>query len=281
MTVDLGGGTRGGLVASRPQGIDQMGRLYYQGSSVRFTDGAAPMPLDSAPIFRYDRRTARIDTVTWITLPKSTVQSGGPGTNVSVRINGSNPLAAQRSWAVAPDGRIAVVHGDPYRVDWYSPTKTRNAGPVTPYPRRALGEADKIALQSPDCSATISFGGVGAGGGGSARGAVQTRTVMTAAAGGRGGPPRTDWPEVMPPFAPNRFGPARVAPNGELWVPRSRGANDPPTYDVFDASGKLVSRVAMPKGTRLLGFGAGTVYAFRMDDDDLVYLQRYQLDSAR
>ncbi len=104
---------------------------------------------------------------------------------------------------------------------------------------------------------------------------------MTAGGPGRGGPPRTDWPAVMPPFATNRFGPARVAPNGELWVPRSRVATDASTYDVFDAGGRRVSRVVMPKGTRVIGFGVGTVYAFRMDEDDLVYLQRYRLDPAR
>jgi len=282
-TIDLGGGPRGNIIATRPQGIDGIGRLYYQGSTMRFTDGAPPTPLDSAPIFRYDRRTAKVDTITWIRLPKSDVQSSGTAGNFTVRLNGPNPLTPQPTWAVAPDGRIAVVHGDPYQVEWFSTAKTRNPGPVTSYPRRAVSEADKTGLQSPDCSVMISFGGGGGGGGrgdgGAAR--VETRAVMTAGGPGRGGPPRTDWPAVMPPFATNRFGPARVAPNGELWVPRSRVATDASTYDVFDAGGKLASRVVMPKGTRVVGFGAGTVYAFRMDEDDLVYLQRYRLDSAR
>jgi hypothetical protein len=103
---------------------------------------------------------------------------------------------------------------------------------------------------------------------------------MATSATGRAAPSRDDWPATMPPFA-GRFGDARVAPNGTLWVPRSRGVDDPPTYDIFDATGKLTSRIAMPKGTRLVGFGAGTVYAYRMDEDDLVYLQRYRLDAAR
>jgi hypothetical protein len=32
----------------------------------------------------------------------------------------------------------------------------------------------------------------------------------------------------------------------------------------------------LPKATRLVGFGRGTVYLARMDDDGLEYLQRYR-----
>jgi hypothetical protein len=35
--------------------------------------------------------------------------------------------------------------------------------------------------------------------------------------------------------------------------------------------------VVLPAKTRLLGFGQGTVYLVRTDDDDLQYLQRYRL----
>jgi hypothetical protein len=278
-TVDLGGGARGSLIAGRPQGIDRMGRLYYQGSAFVFNEGSPPTALDSAPIIRYDRRTAKLDTLMWLQLPKSNVQTSGSRGNVNITMTGANPLAPQRAWTVAPDGRIAIVHGDPYQVEWIGSSRTRSLGPVTQYPRRGITEADKAPVQTPDCSVSISFGG--GGGEGTAARAGAVRTMVSAAGSGRGAPPRTDWPEAMPPFAPMRFGAVRVAPNGELWVPRSRGTNEAPTFDVFDASGKLVSRVAMPKDTRLLGFGAGTVYAYRMDEDDLVYLQRYRLEPAR
>ena len=275
-TVELGGGSRGAVTTTRPVGVDRMGRLYYQGSSFVFRDGQPPVSVDSAPILRYDRRTSRVDTLLWLQLPKSTIQSGGSGTNVSVRITGANPLAPARAWAPAPDGRIVLVHPEPYQVETVSPTGTRSRGPAVQYARRGISEADKAAPASPDCSVTISLGG---GAPAAAReGAVRIATSTT---GGAGAPPRTDWPESMPPFATGRFGAVRVAPTGELWVPRARGASDAPTYDIFDAGGKLVSRIAMPKGTRLLGFGNGTVYAYRMDEDDLVYLQRYRLDAAR
>jgi hypothetical protein len=85
----------------------------------------------------------------------------------------------------------------------------------------------------------------------------------------------TDWPDVKPAFVANA---AVGAPNGQVWVLRTRSAKDKiPTYDVFDASGKVVSRVALPENTRLVGFGNGTVYLARSDEDDLQYLQRYRL----
>ena len=278
ITVDLGSGARG-MTASRPQGVDRMGRLYYQGSAFVFNEGAPPTSLDSAPIIRYDRRTAKVDTLFWWQLPKSNVQTTGAGERVNIRITGGNPLAPQPAWAVAPDGRIAVVRPDPYQVEWVSAGSARTRGPAIQYARRGITESDKAPIQTPDCSVTISFGRGGGAGAGAREGVVRAAVAATAGPGGAAA--RDDWPESMPPFAVQRFGPPRVAPNGELWVPRSRVAKDAQTYDVFDAGGKLVSRVAMPKGTRVVGFGNGTIYAYRMDEDDLVYLQRYRLDASR
>jgi hypothetical protein len=277
--VDLGSGTRGAIMASLPRGIDAMGRLYYQGSSFVFNQGQPPTQLDSAPVLRYDRRTAKLDTLTWIQLPKSDVQTSGSAGNASVRITGPNPFAPQRSWTVAPDGRIAFIYPEPYHVEWLSASKTRSAGPEVRYERLKLTEADKAPVQTPNCGVTISLGD-GGGGGGRGAGTVQTTVRAIAGAGGPGAPPRTDYPEYKPAFLP-RYGAPIVAPNGDLWVGRSRAPNDPPVYDVFDTRGQLVARTQLPKGTRIAGFGNGTIYLFRMDDDDLVYLQRYRLDAAR
>ena len=50
-----------------------------------------------------------------------------------------------------------------------------------------------------------------------------------------------------------------------------------PTFNVFDAHGKLLGVVALAPRTKLVGFGAQTLYAVRVDADDLQYLQRYRL----
>jgi hypothetical protein len=276
--VDLGGGARGQLMGSLPRGVDAMGRIYYQGSSFSFVEGQPPVSLDSAPLLRYDRRTAKLDTVMFIQLAKQTVQSTGTANQMTIRMTGPNPFAPQRIWTVAPDGRIAYVIPEPYRVEWISPSRARTTGPEIRYERLKLTEADKEPVQTPNCGFTISRGDGGAAGA-AVQGQIRT-AVGGGRAGGDGAPPRTDYPEYKPAFLP-RYGSPVVAPNGELWVGRSRGPNDPPIYDVFDARGQLVSRVQLPKGTRISGFGNGTLYLYRMDDDDLVYLQRYRLDQNR
>jgi hypothetical protein len=45
-------------------------------------------------------------------------------------------------------------------------------------------------------------------------------------------------------------------------------------FDVFDAAGRVVERVTLPKRTRLVGFGNSAAYLARTDDDDLIWLQR-------
>ena len=53
------------------------------------------------------------------------------------------------------------------------------------------------------------------------------------------------------------------------------------TMDVFAAAGRVIGKVALPVKSRLVGFGQGTVYLVRVDDDDLQYLQRYRLPMVR
>ena len=67
---------------------------------------------------------------------------------------------------------------------------------------------------------------------------------------------------------------------GQTWVLRTNRADDKvPAFDVFDGTGKLVGRITLAPGTRLVGFGNGTMYTIRVDDDDLQYLQRHRLSA--
>jgi hypothetical protein len=62
-----------------------------------------------------------------------------------------------------------------------------------------------------------------------------------------------------------------------LWVQRAHAADAPPSCDVIDTTGRIVSRVVLPRHTRVVGFGVNSVYLVRIDDDDLEYLQRFRL----
>jgi hypothetical protein len=264
-----GGGGRtmfrmGGVSMTPPRGTDRSGNIYVSGSPFRMgPDGPAAM--DSAPLQRFNRAKKSYETIAHIKLPKNNAQISGGAGRAEVRIGGANPFAARDEWAVAPDGRIAIVHADQYRVEWIAPNGQRTLGPVTQYNKTKLSDkhkkwwADNQRRRGTAMMVTNNNG----------------RMSATTAPPPSTPDERNDWPEYLPPFM---NGAATVAPNGDLWVLQTTGSEDvTPTYDVFDASGKLSARVQLPKKSRVVGFGNGTVYVTRSDEDDLQYLQRYRL----
>lgn len=260
-------GTRPGPRAMGiPRGSDARGRVYSQGTGVTMGPNG-PTVADSAPIVRYDRATQKTDTLAFLMVPKANTNvSGGQG-NMRVMVGAANPLAPREEWAVAPDGRIAIVKPEPYRVEWVAPNGAHTSGPAVPAPKMKVTEADKKEIEKARAGGTAIMMTRRDGPNGTS---AQARAMRPGDL-----PPLTDWPEYKPPFTGNA---ATVAPNGELWVRRTRPAGDlVPFYDVFDSKGQLVGHVQLPKGTRLIGFGKNSVYLVRTDADDLQYLQKYAL----
>lgn len=264
----VGGGAGGrGTVrigGALPRFTDARGRLYWTGQP--FTQAAGdgpPTSADSVPVVRYDRATKKTDSLAWVRVAKGNVQTSGGSGNVQLRIGIANPFQPRDEWAVLPDGRVAVLRSPEYRVDWYGPNGKSSSAPIA-YEKLKLTEAHKAQWRESRKQQTMMMVTMNNG----------QRSVRT-------GPPAADlpdpgdWPELLPPFVDNA---TFVAPDGMLWVHRTRAANDPtPNYDVLDGTGKVAMRVELPAGTRLVGLGKGTVYATRTDDDDLQYLQRYRL----
>ena len=84
-----------------------------------------------------------------------------------------------------------------------------------------------------------------------------------------------DWPEHLPAFL---LGAVTLAPDGRLWVRRTTGADEPPTYDVIDSTGRVQEQVRFPGRDRIVGFGDdGSIYVIRRDEFDLEYLERHRL----
>ena len=265
--------TPGRMRISIPRTIDARGRLYSVGPNFNINPTGPSSSSDSAPILRLDRVTKKTDTVAFIHTPAATITtSGGGGSqNVSVRAGGGNPFAATDEWAVMPDGRVAVLRVKDYHIDWYAPNGQKTSGSAIAYEKIKVTDEDKKQFRERAASgagmAITMTQRVGPGGTTTGANAGVPANVQL--------PEPTDWPDVKPAFTANA---AVGAPNGQAWVLRTRSAKDKiPTYDVFDASGKVVSRVALPANTRLVGFGNATVYLVRSDEDDLQYLQRYRL----
>jgi len=247
------------------RGYDNQGRLYFRGSPFLPTGGQA----DSVPLLRWDRVKPAFDTVGYIKLPPGSASRSGSGGNFQIRMGNSVRFTPTENWSIAGDGSIARVIPDPYRVIWLTGRGAPVLGPVVPYTPMKVTEADKkeiIDAQKKNAGQGVRlvFGG-GPGGGG----------------GGGGPPPNLQLPppefaDTKPPFDGAGGNSVLATPEGEVWVLRTRPAGDKtPTYDVFDRGGALVKKVSLNPSSRVVGFGKGTVYVVRTDEDDLQYLQRY------
>ncbi|HEY0969749.1 MAG TPA: hypothetical protein VGE02_02105 [Gemmatimonadales bacterium] len=252
------------------RGVDGAGNLYLFDRGIGLRPGGGPpvQPADSGTVLRFDRRTRTLTPVARVAVPKAEISSEGSATNRRVMVRTGTPFAAQDEWAVGLDGRVAVVRHDPYRVEWLAPGGRRVTGPAMPYERLRVTERDREEYRERSRSGAgirmaVTVGGEGA----------STRMAPTTASAAL--PEPGDWPEFKPPFL---AGAATVAPDGRLWVLRTRPAGDDvPRYDVFDSFGELSATVILPPATRLLGFGRNSAYVVRKDADELEYLERYRL----
>lgn len=249
-----------------PTGVDAAGRYY----------GLEPPSQnigDSAAIVRWDLRRATRDTVARFTTATSPpkIAEADIFRDASGRILGYRPTQQIRvftpynEWAVAADGRVAIIQGTPYRVVYVTPDKSRVTGPVVSYRPVPVTNAEKDEWRAGQNRAVPSIS--------------RQRGGEMAASFRKVTPPdeaRIDWADVLPPFSLRS---ARFASDGLLWVQRSTRAAAPPLFDVFDAAGKVAFQVELPSGRKLLGFGTGAVYLARVDEDDLHYLERYKLPS--
>ncbi len=257
-TVDPAAGS---MVRMHPQGVDAMGRIYFRGSPAFDEDP------DSLRILRMDLETEEVDSVGMFGREGRTREESGDANSQSVSIT-QIPLSPADAWGVAEDGRVVVVRAGDYHVDWIGTDGTVTSGPPVPYTPVRIGQGEKEEWRD----------GRSETGGGLGIQMMQSNgnVRITARRGGGGGDDDNlddyPWPEAMPAFY-NR--PVPVDRMGRAWVRRHQRAGMLPRYDLFDGTGARVMSVDMPMGRRVVGFGARALYAVRMDDVGLQYLERY------
>lgn len=245
-----GGGTM-------PTEADSKGRMYYQGMRYRRTQSGSEL-LDSVPMIRWERASGTRDTVAWVRQTQNLYANRSNGrTTYSVP-----PFSGSDQMLVAPDGRVAIVHHDPYSVDFISETGQRTRGEPIRYEKQRITEDHKAEWRAAQRGRTNVMTTVDASG----------RSTTTEPGGQQD--PAVWGGDYMPPFLERAL---MFSNDGYLWVRRTGPAGDPPTFDVIDRSGNLVQKVVLPKRSRLVGFGNGAVYIARVDQDDLQYLQKHKL----
>lgn len=246
-----------------PGGVDGLGRLYFRGAPMAV--GGAPA--DSVDVFRFDPATEETERVARVKLPGMQTRESGGANNREVRVS-PVPLAASDTWAVAPDGRVAVVRSAPYRLDWVADGEVARSGRPVPYA--------PVAIRSPEQEEWEEERG--RSGGIAMSMDVNNGQATLSLQRMAGGPPSDlaslPWPEAKPPFVE---GTVRVDRMARVWVRRSLPAGEPALYDVFDSAGELVASIRFPEGRRLVGFGNGVLYAAHIDEFDLIFLERYPL----
>jgi hypothetical protein len=220
-------------------------RVFYLVESGQDERAIAAAP-DSVAIIRWDRIGGRPDTLAWLRAPQT---RGRIGTSVPVRA--PSPFGLRDGWVVARDGSVGIVRATDYHVEWIRPSGPRAIGKAVSYQPVRVTESDKEAFRG---VARAAFGD----------GLPRDPAVVFDAAG---------WPEFKPPFT----GAVHIGPDNRVWVPRTRAQGaDPQTYDIFDRHGNLVERMTMPARTMMVAVGQRGIYARRLNDDDLMYLQRYR-----
>jgi hypothetical protein len=255
------GEVRFGSTSTMPTEADTKGRLYYQGPRYRRTE-TGPRYADSVPMIRWDRAAGKRDTVAWMPLRNINLIAARNGERTTYFVP---PLAGADLMLAAPDGRIAIVHHDPYSVDYVSETGQRTTGRPIAYDRLRISEGHKAEWRESQRGRTNVM----------SMNSIDGRSTRMEPGGQEGDPP--DWGgEYMPPF----LGPSALffSSDGYLWIRRTGPPGQPPTFDVIDRAGNLVQKVVLQKRSHLVGFGNGVVYVARHDDDDLQYLQKYRLD---
>lgn len=252
-----------------PRGTDNQGRVFLSGRP--FTPGSQEQP-DSIPIMRWDPQTNRTDTLAMVKNETQVTQSGGSGnTRVMARV-GNGPFSPSTIWTPLRDGRVALVHPNPYRVDIIEARGRVRTGTAVPYTPIRIGKAERDQFRANQASQPRTTIRMGGGGG------------MNMTSGGGGPPPPaipdSDFPATMPPFTGGGLGGGVVvSPNGEIWVLRTRAASDKtPTYDIWSSMGLLVGKATLKPNSTVVGFGQGAVYVARQDpEDDLRYLEKYAI----
>ena len=233
--VVTGVGASSGMISRFvPRQGDARGHLFATESAIRITAQGESLA-DSVPINRWERHGTAVRPVGYVRVRSLEDRGGALGGPSAI------PFVVGDQWAVALDGRVAIVRWDTYRVELVDPNGRRTTGPPVAVEPIRVTPAIRAEWR-----------------------AQQPSTV----------PEPARWPEYLPPFPPL---PARFAPSGALWVRRHVPAGALPLYDVFDEAARRVYQVRLDAPGEVVGFGRNHVFIARTDEDGLRYLRRAEI----
>ena len=306
-------------------GVDPQGRLVYRASprfDFRGGPGAAggpprmPEMPDSAPIFRIDLATRKVDTLGYIKTQKIKMNATQDENGRIMMTSEINPLPVVDEWAVTTDGSVAFIRGRDYHIDWVNADGSRTSSPKIPFEWQRLSDEDKVAFidsvkaarerMGANAPMAMTPGGgpqqVVAGGAPPGGGGGEQRVMIFggppggegAAGRGRGAPgqpgaggmtmsaPQMKFvdPSELPDYKPvflNGF--VRADTDGNVWIRTipTKAMAGGPVSDVVNRKGELVERVQIPVGRTITAFGPGGVVYLTSRDGMVTKLEKASL----
>lgn len=258
-------------------GFDGRGRMLYF-APVRFAfqlrpDGGPQTfePADSALLVRFDLSARTLDTVGAIRIPKTRstveprVEPEAPRRSVT-----AFPPGMVDDWAVTADGRLAIVRGRDYHVDWLDSGDVWHSTARMPYAWERLDDEQKAALI--DSAAAALQARIDSVVASILRGpTVRGRGARSIVAPSASRAPVADVPDYRPPFGQ---GAVRADLDGNIWIRMNRTLDGRTVYDVVGPKGELVDRVRFPPFRQLAGFGPGVVYVGVRDSTGVAHVER-------
>jgi hypothetical protein len=255
---------------SAPFFSDRKGQIYASAMAIELGRGGAggndaqiSLP-DSVGLIKVDPRgkvpRAELARIRFPISGKPDIKMNGTSMKYSMAYPG---LVASDPWTVFPDGRIAIVRGATYTVEFITPDGRKSAPTriaydpirVTAADQKAeMDEANRVMMEQGKAAQKMMPAGM----------TLDFELL-----------PPASWPANYPAASP--LG-ALAGPDGRLWVKRATPIRiGREQWDVIDQSGKLVASWRLPARTTLVAVGQGVVYTTRTDEDDLRYIQRVEI----
>jgi hypothetical protein len=249
-------------------GVDAVGRLLYRAGikmptlAAGLTAGATP---DSTDIDRVDIKSRKLDTAGYfktfkVSITATQTEKGLSATGVI------NPIQTVDDWTVLADGTLAIVRGIDYHVDFVSANGSVVAGPKIPFDWRPITDERKAAVLDSmkammSAAPAANAGGANGPPNGHSMAMMHGSMALTMTLA-----PASALPDSYPAFEQDA---ARADADDNLWIRTTatrEGSVGGAIYDVVSRDGRLVQRVQIPGGRRIVGFGKnGVVYLAARD----------------
>lgn len=239
------------------RGADQFGYIYTARGSVP-ESGGDNRRRDSLAFVRIHLSSASMDTVAMLRDAPGRVVTAAAADGTMKPVGLSRPaMAVGEEALVFPDGWLAVLRLEPYRVDWYDRNGLVVHGRPLPHRRRPFDAAAREAYLERNRSAIDALSAAPQ----PMRGVLMTRF--------------TEFPEYFPPIRPRE---SVAGADGRAYIRRADLKEPEGTYyDIVDRTGALVARLVLGTRERIVAVSDRFVYVIWKDDDDLEHLRRHAM----